>query len=271
MINALTFDLEDWFCVHYLEHTIKEEWDKCEQRAARNTKTILDLLDKHNVKATFFVLGWIAERIPDLIREIDICGHEVATHGYSHTLLTRMTPESFEEDLTKAIKVTEVCMNQSILGFRAPAFSITNSNFWTLDVLIKKGIKYDSSIFPIDFHPDYGVPNGLLSIYQIRDSLIEVPLSCVEVLGKRLPCSGGAYFRMFPYPLSKLLLRKCNSQDRPFIFYLHPWEIDPELPRLSLSWFTRFRYYHNLDKTLKKLDSLLKDFQFTSIKSILGL
>lgn len=268
----MSVDLEDWFCVQNLSSIIKkEDWVKCELRIVKNTRKILELFTKYNTKATFFVLGWIAERVPDLISEIDERGHEIATHGYSHTLITEMTPNSFEEDLKKALYVTKKYIKHEILGFRAPSFTITKNTLWALDILVKNGIRYDSSIFPIDFHPDYGMPNSQLSIYQFNDSLIEVPLSCTEFYGKRIPCCGGGYFRIFPYPLTRLLIKRCIQQDRPVIFYLHPWEIDDKQPRVNVGWFKRFRHYYNLDKTLERLNRLLSDFEFTSIKEILAL
>lgn len=272
MKNALSFDLEDWFCVSNLSSAInKEDWDKCELRVVQNTRSILTLLDDYNTRATFFVLGWIADRVPELVREIDRRGHEIATHGYSHTMLTEMTPESFEEDLLRALHVTKKCTKQRILGFRAPSFSITNSTMWAIDILAKNGIRYDSSIFPIGFHPDYGFSAAPLSIYKHNDCVTEFPLTCVEIMGKRIPCSGGGYFRIFPYSLTKFLLRLCNKQGRPVVFYLHPWEIDPGQPRVKLPWLKGFRHYHNLDKTFDRLKQLLSDFEFTSLWSVLSL
>ncbi len=272
MKNAISIDVEDWFCVANLRGAIDyKDWDKQELRVARNTHRILDLLSRHNTEATFFVLGWVAERVPEIIREIDQCGHEIATHGYSHTLITDMTPESFEEDLTKALEVTGRCTNQEILGFRAPSFTITPKTLWALDILAGNGIRYDSSVFPVTYHPDYGMPNSSLSIHQLRENLIEVPLTVVDILGMRIPCSGGGYFRLFPYPATRFLIKKCNNQGRPVIFYLHPWEIDPEQPRIDLPWLKKFRHYNNLDKTYSRLDKLLGEFEFTSIKKVVGL
>ena len=166
MINALSIDLEDWFCAYNLRIKI-EDWPTCELRVEANTRRILELLAKHDTRATFFVLGWIAERVPDLVREIEQRGHEIATHGYSHTVLTEMTPEAFEMDLCRALAVTQPCISQAILGFRAPSFSVTRKTLWALDILAKHGIKYDSSIFPISYHPDYGIPDASLAIHPI--------------------------------------------------------------------------------------------------------
>lgn len=268
MKNALSIDLEDWFCAYNLR--IKtEDWGQRELRVVENTRRILDLLAKHDTPATFFVLGWIAERVPDLIREVEQQGHEIATHGYSHTVLTEMTPEVFETDLTRALQVTKACVSQEILGFRAPSFSITSKTLWALDILAKHGLKYDSSIFPLSYHPDYGIPDASLSIHQIG-AMTEVPLSCAEVLGKKIPCSGGGYFRVFPYPLTTFLMRRCHREGRPVIFYLHPWEVDPGQPRMNMPLSKKFRHYFNLDKTMDRLDQLLTEFEFVPIKELLN-
>ena len=272
MINALSIDLEDWFCVYNFSKVIKkEDWDKYELRVVKNTERILDLLEKHKTEATFFVLGWIAERVPVLIREIEERGHEIASHGYSHTLLTKMTPAAFEQDLRKAIEVTKKCINSEIVGFRAPSFTITKKTMWAIDILKKHGFRYDSSIFPISIHPDYGVRNGSLSIHSINSSMIEFPLSCVEVMGMRIPCGGGGYFRMYPFSMTRWFFKRCNEENRPAIFYLHSWEIDPSQPKIKLNWFRKFRHYYNLDKTLDKLDRLLSEFEFTSVRKVLDL
>jgi len=267
--NALSFDLEDWFCAYNLRIRM-EDWDKQELRVVASARRVLEILRKHNTKATFFVLGWIAERVPSLVRGIEQHGHEIATHGYSHTVITEMSPQSFEADLEKALGVTSVCTSQPILGYRAPSFTITNKTLWALDILAKHGVKYDSSIFPLSYHPDYGIPDAPLSIHQ-RGALIEVPLSCAEILGRRIPCSGGGYFRVFPYLLTAFLMRKCNRQGRPVIFYLHPWEMDPGQPRVNLPRSKAFRHYSNLDKTESRLNQLLMDFEFAPIKELLGL
>lgn len=269
MINALSIDLEDWFCANNLRIKIKD-WDKHESRVVANTERILDMLDKHNVKGTFFVLGWVAERAPDLIREVERRGHEIATHGYSHRLLTEMTPEEFEADLKMALDVTSACAQKEIIGFRAPSFTVTRKTLWALDILAQHGIQYDSSIFPVGFHPDYGIPDATLSVHR-NGALTEVPMSVADVFGRRIPCSGGGYFRLFPYSVTRYLMQQCNRQGRPVIFYLHPWEVDPAQPRRKLGMTKSLRHYTNLDKTLGRLDRLLTDFQFTSIRNVLGL
>ena len=272
MKNAMSIDLEDWFCVHNMSQAIsREDWNKCEMRVVANTRRILELLAAHKTEATFFTLGWIAEQVPELVREIEAAGHEIATHGYSHTLLTEMTPESFEADLKKALLVTQRCINQAIVGFRAPSFTVTGRTLWAVDVLTRNGILYDSSIFPVGFHPDYGMPDVSLSVYRHNaSSLVEFPMSCAEVMGSRIPCSGGGYFRILPYAITKRLLERCNAQGRPVIFYIHPWEIDPGQPRVKLPMFKRFRHYYNLDKTMGRLERLLNDFEFTSVRRAIG-
>jgi polysaccharide deacetylase family protein (PEP-CTERM system associated) len=269
MKNAFSVDLEDWFCAYNLRIKM-EDWDTRELRVVDNTRRILDILAKHNTAATFFVLGWVAERVPDLVREIEGCGHEIATHGYSHTLLTQMTPEAFERDLERALAVTRACAKKEILGFRAPSFTLTAKTLWVTDILARHGIRYDSSVFPVSYHPDYGIPNASLSIHPLG-AIIEAPLSCARVLGRNIPCSGGGYFRIFPYWLARSLIRRCNAEGRPVIFYIHPWEVDPRQPRVRLSLSKRVRHYANLHKTLSRLDRLLSEFEFTSIKEVLGL
>ncbi len=272
MKNALSIDVEDWFCVSNLKRAIDyRDWGIQELRVVKNTRRILDLLSAHKTKATFFVLGWIAERVPELIYEIDQMGHEIATHGYSHTMITEMTPESFDEDLKKALHVTQKCTGHAILGFRAPSFTITPKTMWALDVLIENGIRYDSSVFPVSGHPDYGMFECPLQIHEIKPGLIEVPLSVVELFGRRIPCSGGGYFRFFPYTMTRSLMKTCNRRGRPVIFYLHPWEIDPDQPRVNLPLLKRFRHYNNLGKTFKRFDRLLGEFDFTSIREIIGI
>jgi polysaccharide deacetylase family protein (PEP-CTERM system associated) len=269
VINALSIDLEDWFCAYNLRIAM-DDWDTRELRVVANTRHLLEMLDKHHTHATFFVLGWIAERVPDLVREIDRCGHEIATHGYSHALLTHMTPEAFATDLRRALDVTQPLCASPIRGFRAPSFSVTAETLWAYDVLAQCGIEYDSSVFPIQYHPDYGIPDAPLGIYR-AGPILEVPMSLALVLGRRVPCSGGGYFRVLPYPVTRFLMRACNREGRPVIFYLHPWEVDPGQPRVKMSLTKSFRHYSNLGRTLGRLDRLLDDFKFVPIDEVLGL
>ncbi|MHB1689030.1 MAG: XrtA system polysaccharide deacetylase [Ignavibacteriaceae bacterium] len=269
MINAISIDLEDWFCAYNLRIDIKD-WDKQELRVEENTHRLLNILDKYNTKATFFVLGWIAEKVPGLITEIETAGHEIGVHGYSHTLITKMTPQQFEDDLIRALNIISLAVKNPVIGFRAPSFTIIKKTLWALDILKKNNIKYDSSIYPVGFHPDYGIYDVPLQIHNIGQ-IIEVPMSVAEISGKRIPCSGGGYFRIFPYAVMKYLMKKCNEQGRPVIFYLHPWEVDPGQPRMNLPLTKKFRHYYNLDKTAHRLEKLLTDFIFAPIREVLNL
>jgi polysaccharide deacetylase family protein (PEP-CTERM system associated) len=267
--NVFSIDLEDWFCVHNLSGVIKrEEWERCQSRVERNTLILLNLLSQHNVEATFFVLGWVAERYPDLVKEVERRGHEIATHGYSHRLLTALEPQEFRADLERSLEVLARCTSRPVRGFRAPSFSITRKTWWAVEILRSCGIRYDSSIFPIGFHPDYGIPDAPLSAHLLPEGVFELPMSCAEVFGRKVPCSGGGYFRLLPYVATRALMRRCNRQGRPVIFYLHPWEVDPEQPRVELPAVKRFRHYQNLDRTAERLERLLQDFQFTSVRRL---
>ena len=272
MKNALSIDLEDWFCVYNLSGVIKrEDWEKCEFRVGESTERLLLLLKKHNIQATFFVLGWVAEKAPQLIQRIRDEGHEIACHTYSHLLLTQVNPVEFEDDLVKALEVLRRNGIENVLGFRAPSFTLVKETKWVLDILEKYGFRYDSSVVPIGFHPEYGLPDAPLAPYKITQKLYEVPLSCVEIGGKRIPICGGAYFRFFPYWFIRWGIKKCHEEGRPVVFYFHPWEIDPGQPRVKLRVDKYFRHYYNLRKNEKKLMKLLQDFEFTSIKELLGI
>jgi polysaccharide deacetylase family protein (PEP-CTERM system associated) len=265
-------DVEDWFCVYNLSRQIQySEWDRCESRVERNTIRLLDIFQRHQLEATFFVLGWVADRFPDLVREIERRGHEVATHGYSHRLLTHMKPEEFRADLQRSLEVLGKVSREEVRGFRAPSFSVTRETLWAVDILKESGIRYDSSVFPVRFHPEYGIPDSDLAPYQLTEGLTELPMSVAEVWGWRIPCCGGGYFRLFPYPLTRRLMQRCNAQGRPVIFYLHPWEADPDQPRVrAMPRVNAFRHYNNLDKTEERLEQLLSDFPFTSARRLIA-
>src|SRR4030095_143423 len=273
MKNALSIDLEDWFCVHNLAGVIKrDDWDKCDLRVRRNTTRILDLLDEKKVNATFFVTGWRADRCPDLIQEVERRGHEIGVHGYNHLLLTEITPEEFDADLQKAFEALDRAgVKSNPIGFRAPSFSMVNTTKdWALPTLEKYGFRYDSSVFPVGFHPDYGIANAPLSPYKITDRLYEFPMSVLEIYGRRFPSCGGGYFRPFPYSYTRYCMRKVNEQGRAVVFYLHPWELDPGQPCINnLSASQKFRHYRNLDQTERPLRRLVNDFQFTTVREVL--
>jgi polysaccharide deacetylase family protein (PEP-CTERM system associated) len=270
--NIMSVDLEDWFCVYNLSRLIPyADWERCESRVEQNTRWLLDLFGQYRVQATFFVLGWVAERFPGLVKEVERQGHEIATHGYSHRLLTAMEPEEFRRDLTRSLEVLARATTQRVRGFRAPSFSLTRSTPWAADILKECGIGYDSSVFPVRFHPEYGIADAELGPYELTPGVTELPMSVAELLGRRVPCCGGGYFRLYPYAMTRWLMRRCNEQQRPVVFYLHPWEIDPEQPRMEgLSWSKRFRHYNNLAKTRERMQRLLEDFSFTTAGALLS-
>ncbi len=271
--NALTVDVEDYFHVSSFADSIsRSDWDNYPLRVTGNTRRLLELFDSSGVKATFFVLGWVAERVPDLVREIAAQGHEVACHGYSHQLVYNQTPEEFREETLRSKALLEDIIQAPVCGYRAASYSITERSLWALDVLTEAGFTYDSSIFPVH-HDRYGIPGSPEFPYELKSpagrTLVEFPLSTAHVLGYRLPIAGGGYFRLYPYLVTKLGLAQVNARQSPFIFYLHPWEIDPQQPRIPARWLSRFRHYNNLGKCKARLRRLLQDFQFGSVLDVL--
>lgn len=271
MLNYLTIDVEDYYHVSAFEHTVgHEKWDNYGSRVGKNTDIILDLLDQYDVHATFFVLGWIAEKFPQLVRDIHTRGHEIACHSYYHRLVYNLTPDEFRDDTKKAKDLLEHITGSKVKGYRAPSYSITNNSMWALDILRELGFKYDSSIFPV-YHDRYGVPDAPRFKYKIPGkNLIEYPISTSLIFGKKISVAGGGYFRFSPYAFTKYLLKKINEKEKqPFIFYIHPWEIDPEQPRINgVGIIARFRHYNNLSRTLNRFRRLLEDFSFVPIKDI---
>ena len=269
MQNVFSIDLEEWFCVYNLSQAIPyDRWGDCESRVEKSVLALLDLLSKHRVEATFFVLGWVAERHPDLIREVENRGHEIGSHSYAHRLITSMTPEEFRTDLARSLEVLARLVKQPVIGFRAPSFSVTRKTWWSLEIMRSMGIRFDSSVFPIGFHPDYGVADSPLDPHLTNDGLWELPMSVAVVAGKRIPCCGGGYFRQFPYTVTRWLMRTCNDQGRAVMFYLHPWEVDPAQPRVALPLIKRIRHYNNIGKTISRLERLFEDFRFTSVRRL---
>lgn len=270
MINAFTIDLEEWFCSHNLQAVVRPgDWEQLPQRAAAVTLRLLALLDKYQVKATFFVLGWLADRHPELVRQVHAAGHEIASHGYAHLLTWQHSQASFDADLKKANKVIEACTGVRPTKFRAPAFSITQKTLWATDILQVNGFEVDSSVFPLSWHPEYGTPEAKLEPFYHPNGLLEIPMSVLEVFGKRMPVSGGAYFRLLPYPAYAKLIRQLHKQGRPLVFYLHPWEMDAQMPPLpGLSASARFRHYTNLNTVERKLERLLQEFEFSALENV---
>lgn len=324
IVNALTVDLEDYYMVSAFERVVtREDWGAHESRIERNTHRVLDMLSdatprlprqndqnalphvskqKPGVKATFFCLGWIAERYPHLIRDIVERGHEVASHSYDHKLIYEMTADDFREDVRRSKKILADITGREVIGYRAPSYSITEKSFWALRILAEEGYRYDSSIFPIH-HDRYGIPSAPRFPFRVNLNdgfqaagtaipdfshmqpwepgqdvsknrcLVEFPISTVQLFGMNVPVAGGGYMRLLPYQLMKRGLDKINNDEqRPFVFYIHPWELDPEQPRITgVPMLSRFRHYINLDETAVKMKSLLSDFSFSTMAAVIGL
>jgi polysaccharide deacetylase family protein (PEP-CTERM system associated) len=275
IVNAMTVDVEDYFHVSAFDAVVSRAgWDGFESRVSHNTDRLLELFDRANVRSTFFVLGWVAERFPALVRRIAELGHEVASHGYNHQLLYMLTPRQFREDVRAAKSAIEDAAGAPVVGFRAPSYSVIESSLWALDILIEEGFVYDSSIFPIH-HDRYGIPDSPRHPYVLRragGALLEVPGSTVRLGRVNVPIGGGGYFRQFPYAWTKWGIDRVNRIERqPVTFYMHPWEIDPDQPRMPVGTVTRVRHYRGLERTADRLARLLRDFRFDSVTSVLKL
>lgn len=271
-LNAMTVDVEDYFQVSAFENYIsREEWAHIPCRVEQNTHKILDLFDEYDTKATFFTLGWIAERYPQLIRRMVDDGHELASHGYSHVRVTQQTPEAFTEDVTKTKKLLEDIAGIVVNGYRAASYSINETNMWALDVLGETGHIYSSSIYPIK-HDLYGVPDAPRFAFRPQGDkgILEIPVTTLQLFGKKFPCGGGGYFRLYPYGFSRWALRRVNQTDNQSgMFYFHPWEIDADQPRQQgISFKTKFRHYLNLNKMQDRLASLLQDFNWGRMDTV---
>ncbi|MBT8139537.1 MAG: DUF3473 domain-containing protein [Gammaproteobacteria bacterium] len=274
MQNALTIDVEDYFQVAALAKWAPQaKWDDFELRVEQNTNKILALCAERDIKATFFVLGWIAERCPAVVRSIVEAGHELASHGYSHQLVYNQTPEVFRDETLRSKKLLEDIGGVEVLGYRAASYSITKKSLWALDIIAEAGFKYDSSIFPVR-HDRYGIPDAVEVPHRLTTpaghEIAEFPITALKLGSYKLPIAGGGYFRLFPYWFSKWGLKRVNAvQQQPFVFYLHPWEIDPEQPRLPATGLSKFRHYNNLEKCEGRLENLLAAFSFTSLHEVL--
>ena len=273
IVNAMTIDVEDYFHVAALAESIKvDEWDARECRVEANTDALLALFDEKSIKSTFFVLGWVAQRYPDLVKRIAAGGHEVASHGFSHQLVYKQTPEVFRDETQRSKALLEDLIQAPVDGYRAASYSITAQSRWALDILVELGFVWDSSIFPVN-HDRYGMPGTPELPYRLTTDnggeIIEFPLSTAKLLGRTVPIAGGGYFRLFPYWFSRWGLGSINRKQEPFIFYLHPWEIDTGQPRVKASAFSMFRHYNNLDKCMDRLRMLTDDFQFATVGDVL--
>ena len=268
--NALTIDVEDYFQVSaFAPYIPRDQWNSRECRVERNVERILDMLEENSTSATFFTLGWIAERYPRLVRRIVDGGHELASHGYGHERASDLTEAAFFADIDSAKKLLEDLSGQEIKGYRAPSFSIGEGNLWAFDCLERAGYRYSSSVYPIK-HDHYGMPDSPRFAHQIRDGLIEVPVTTARILDRNWPSSGGGYFRLMPYAVSRWLLDHVNRVDRQSaVFYFHPWEIDAEQPRIrGINAKTRFRHYVNLHRTEARIRRLLGDFKWARMDEL---
>lgn len=271
MHNAMTVDVEDYFQVSAFEgHIDRDDWDRIPCRVERNTERILDLFEARGARATFFVLGWVAERYPGLLRRMVASGHEVASHGFAHVRVTQQQPAEFHEDVERTKKILEDACGHEVRGFRAASFSIGRDNLWALDTLQEAGYHYSSSIYPVH-HDLYGMPEAPRFPFRHREGgILEVPITTVPVLGRNLPCGGGGYFRLLPYGYSRWAFRRVNRREgRPAVFYFHPWEIDPGQPRQrGIGAKTRFRHYVNLGRMERRLERLLGDFRWDRMDAV---
>jgi polysaccharide deacetylase family protein (PEP-CTERM system associated) len=287
-LNALTIDVEDYFQVSAFESRVKvSQWGSYPLRVEQNTRLILELLESHRVQATFFILGWVAERCPGLVREIQAAGHEIASHGYGHRRVSTQSRQSFRQDIRRGKTILEDLTGEAVSGYRAPSYSISLDQLWAFDELAEAGFGYDSSVFPIR-HDLYGIPDWPRFPFQLARmgdgiwepgspeaccgaaGLREFPITTLCLMGRNLPIAGGGYFRLFPYRFTRWGLNRINRTEGPFIFYLHPWELDPGQPRIpGLGVKSRFRHYLNLERTEGRLRALLSDFRFTTLGSFM--
>jgi len=266
IVNAMSVDVEDYFQVQAFARVVdRGRWDDFEPRVERNTDRVLQIFADQGVAATFFCLGSVAERYPGLIRRIVAQGHEIASHGWAHHLVTSQSPEEFRQDVGRTRRLLEDLSATAVTGYRAATFSIGRTNLWAFDVLAEEGYRYSSSIFPVR-HDLYGMPEAPHGPFHPRaeDEFVEFPMCTVQVLGRTVPCSGGGYFRLLPYSAFQWAVRRLHSEaERPCIFYFHPWEIDPDQPRVpGLPIKSRFRHYLNLDRMEPRLRRLLADFRW---------
>ncbi len=268
----MTVDVEDYFQVSAFEPYIsKSQWDSLPQRVERNTLKILDMFEARKVKATFFTLGWVAERHPEIIHRIIKDGHELACHGYEHVRVTEQTPTEFRKDVVKTKKILEDLSGKEVKGYRAASYWIGAKNLWALDVLQEEGFKYSSSIYPVK-HDLYGMPDAPRFIFEpiTNKEFKEIPITTIRLGNKNMPCGGGGFFRFYPYVFSKWAFKRVNKQEQqPGIFYFHPWEIDPEQPRQQgINMKTKIRHYLNLHKMENRINRLITDFSWDTMANI---
>ena len=266
----MSVDVEDYFQVSAFEgHIDRSQWDSLPHRVVNNTNKILDLFANNNTQATFFVLGWVAERYPELVTRIVAEGHELASHGYGHQRATRQSRLEFKDDIIKAKQILEDLGDVEVKGYRAPSYSISKKNLWVHDELLAAGYQYSSSVYPVK-HDLYGIPDAPRFAYRCENGLLEIPITTSQIAGKNFPAGGGGFFRLYPYALSRWNIQRVNHRDnQAAIFYFHPWEIDPQQPKQEgIGFKSRFRHYLNLNKTEKRLNRLLKDFNWQRMDTL---
>lgn len=270
LVNALTVDVEDYFQVSaFAPYIQRQDWGERDCRVERNVDAILSILDEAGARATFFTLGWIAERYPEVVRKIARSGHEVASHGYGHQRATEQSEAAFLSDIRLAKVLLEDLIDGEVKGYRAPSFSVGTQNPWAFECIERAGYRYSSSVYPIR-HDHYGVPDAPRFAYRISEQLLEVPITTVRLFDRNWPAGGGGYFRLMPYAVSRWMLRRVNTVDGvPAIFYFHPWEIDHEQPRVAgIDAKTRFRHYLNLSRMQGRLRCLVRDFKWASVEQV---
>src|SRR5216683_1357614 len=274
MKNALTVDLEDYFHVSAYARKVRlEEWDSYPSRVAQNTDRLLELLSQHNCKATFFVLGWVAEKKPEVVAQVAAAGHEIACHSLLHRRVFDLSPQEFREDTHRAKAVIEDASGKQVVGYRAPSFSVTKRSSWALEILVQEGFQYDSSIFPVE-HPSYGIADAPRTPYWIdtpSGRILEFPMATLTIGSMRSPIAGGAYLRLLPYRFTLWSIRHLNQHENsPVCVYIHPWELDPHQPRMGGSLSARARHYFGLQGTETKLKKLIRDVEFCPLTSLMG-
>ena len=270
MANIISFDTEEWFYADFFEAYIPiDSWDKQTPRVKIGLTKVLNTLRKQNVKATFFIVGKVAQRCPEIIPLIEEDGHEIGSHGHTHRHITKQTPKEFAQDIRKAKKCIELYSSKEVIGYRAPAYTITPKTSWALDILKDEGYEYDSSIYPITGHPTYGFPHAPTEPFILGNNLVEFPMSTVNIFGKVMPFGSGAYFRIFPYMYTKFALNKLNKANKFATFNLHPWEFDTEQKKISIGKLNSFRHYFNRKKNITKLNKLLSNYEFTTFRKVI--
>jgi polysaccharide deacetylase family protein (PEP-CTERM system associated) len=275
LTHILSVDLEDYFQVEAFAGVVsRSEWDRFPSRVENNCRRLLDIFDRHSVKATFFVLGWIADRFPGLVREVHERGHELACHSYWHRKVSSLSPSEFRADTRSACHAIEQAASVRVAGYRAPTWSLTPESLWALDILSDEGFIYDSSIFPIR-HDLYGIPGASRRPYYHTTSnggrLLELPPATVRIAGRNFPAAGGGWFRILPLQYTKWAFHRFERENMPLVFYLHPWEIDPDQPRIAAAFKSRLRHYTNLGRTESRLEVLLQSFRFQPFRDYLPL